>query len=370
MIKEMLKAIIYTRVSTEEQTTNYSLDFQEETCKRYAQQNDLKVVKVFREEGVSAKTINGRPTLLKLIKYCQNKKNKISRVLVYKYDRWSRDTQQGLAIIALLAKHGVDVYSATEPFQNNAMGKAMRGMMLVWAQLDNDIKSERTKSGMKAAFEAGRWPWKAPIGYRHTVVNGKKKLILISKFKDMLRNLFLNASTGLYNKQELADKLNKDGYEQAWGSLANTKTIDSLLKKKFYFGIMVAKGWNQENEGFHTTVTDEETWLRAYKSVYGSKPIKRSKYQDMFPLKRLLLCDGCHRPLTASYSRGRGGKYSYYHCSRKDCSNPTRIATDNADQQFVDYLNQLNLSQIQRKLLKHKLLTKLEGQVKLSMKSK
>jgi len=165
---EMQRAVIYTRVSTEEQVANYSLESQEKECRRYASRNDMETVKVFREEGASAKTINGRPVLLQLLKHCQSKTNGITTVLVYKFDRWSRNTAEGLQVIAILSKVGINVISTTEPSENNAMGKFVRGMMLAVAEFDNNVRSERTTSGMKAAFEAGRWPWGAPIGYKHT----------------------------------------------------------------------------------------------------------------------------------------------------------------------------------------------------------
>ena len=56
---QMQRAVVYTRVSTEEQVANYSLESQEESCRRHAKQNDIEVVKVFREEGASAKTVSG-----------------------------------------------------------------------------------------------------------------------------------------------------------------------------------------------------------------------------------------------------------------------------------------------------------------------
>lgn len=172
----MLNCVIDVRVSTDDQVKNFSLESQEKHCRDLAASKNLFVKRVFREEGVSAKNANGRPVLLELIRYCLDKKNDISTVIVYKYDRWSRNTGEGLELIALLAKQGVEVISATEPSENNAMGKAIRGMMLVWAELDNNIRSERTISGMKAAFENGHWPWQAPIGYAHTIVNGTRRV--------------------------------------------------------------------------------------------------------------------------------------------------------------------------------------------------
>ena len=265
----MTRAVAYTRVSSNEQLSGFGLDLQEEACTRYAKQNSLSVIKIFKEKGVSAKTVTGRPKLLELIKFCQNSKNNVGKVLVYKYDRWSRNTEEGLGVISLLAKQGVELVSVTEPAQNNAFGKAIRGMMLVFAELDNNIKSERTTDGMKAAFNAGRWPWKAKIGYKHTLVSEKKKLILLKPFLPILTNLFNEAASGYYSKKQLASKLNKAGFSKLWGSPATEKTVDTIIKSRFYYGVMVSKKWGLEAKGNHAVVTDEQTWIRVNESLYG-----------------------------------------------------------------------------------------------------
>jgi site-specific DNA recombinase len=62
-------AVVYLRVSTEEQVENYSLDTQAEICQKEAERRGLGLIKVFREEGRSAKNIQGRPTLIELLEY-------------------------------------------------------------------------------------------------------------------------------------------------------------------------------------------------------------------------------------------------------------------------------------------------------------
>ena len=74
------RAVIYLRVSTEEQVDNYSLDTQEDICRKEALRRGYEIVMIFREEGRSAKTINGRPVLIQLIEYCRNRSNKIGAV--------------------------------------------------------------------------------------------------------------------------------------------------------------------------------------------------------------------------------------------------------------------------------------------------
>ena len=88
--KVVNNVIIYTRVSTTEQATKgYSLNSQEEACKTYAINNNLNVVKLFKECGESAKTIQ-RTKLKELISYCAKNKKNIDAILVWKLDRLTR----------------------------------------------------------------------------------------------------------------------------------------------------------------------------------------------------------------------------------------------------------------------------------------
>jgi DNA invertase Pin-like site-specific DNA recombinase len=41
----------------------------------------------------------------------------------------------------------------------------LRGLLAAFAQFDNDVRSDRTRAGMKAALELGRWTFPAPLGY-------------------------------------------------------------------------------------------------------------------------------------------------------------------------------------------------------------
>jgi site-specific DNA recombinase len=365
MNSQMLNAVIYTRVSTEEQTQNYSLDSQEKECRAYATRNKLVTTKIFREEGASAKTVSGRPVLKELLAYCLDKKNNVSTVLVYKIDRWSRNVAEGLGIIATLGKCGINVQSVTEPTENNAMGKAMRGMMMVMAELDNNVKSERTSSGMKAAFEAGRWPWGAPIGYLHTVVEGKKKLILLSAYKPILEKLFQEAARNIHTKDKLIEITNSMGFGKLWGTPANYKTIDRIIKKKFYYGVMEAGTWKQEAKGLHEPITDEETWMKANVALYGkSKNQVRVGKSNEFSLKGIVRCGGCAKPLRASYNRGNGGLYPNYHCTTKGCERRVIVRKEKFENNFLEHLKMFRLSDIQKKLLRIVLIEKLEAKVR------
>ena len=80
-----MKGIIYTRVSSDEQVKGTSLDTQEKACIAYCEAKGIDVVKVFREEGASAKTAD-RKEFLNAIDFCQKNKGKIDSFVVHKLD--------------------------------------------------------------------------------------------------------------------------------------------------------------------------------------------------------------------------------------------------------------------------------------------
>src|SRR5258708_5534386 len=145
-------AVIYCRVSTKEQTQNLSLPTQERQCRMYCEQNGFSVERVFIEEGESAKTTN-RPQFQNLLLYCREYKKKVDYVVVYSLSRFSRHTTDHHEVKALLSSFGVRLRSATEPIDDSSSGKFIESMIAAVSQFDNDVRSERTVAGMKAAAD-------------------------------------------------------------------------------------------------------------------------------------------------------------------------------------------------------------------------
>jgi len=136
---------------------------QEDICQKEAIKRGIEVIKVFREEGRSAKTITGRPILIEMLEYCRKNKKKIDAVIAYRVDRISRQTQDYLAIRRKLTECGITLISATEPTGNSPTEKLVETILAGFAQLDNDVRSERTKNGMRARFLAGLPNGKVPL---------------------------------------------------------------------------------------------------------------------------------------------------------------------------------------------------------------
>jgi hypothetical protein len=86
-------------------------------------------------------------------------------VVVFNLTRFARDKYDHFALRSLLQSLGISLRSATEPIDDTSTGKLMEGVLAAFAQFDNDCRSDRTRAGMKAALELGRWTFLAPIGY-------------------------------------------------------------------------------------------------------------------------------------------------------------------------------------------------------------
>ena len=160
----MVGAVIYVRVSTKEQTENLSLPTQLRACEEYCRRQGYEILERFHEEGESAKTTD-RSQLQKLLQYCRTNKGKVHFVVVFNLTRFARDKYDHFALRAHLKSLGISLRSATEPIDDTSTGKLMEGVLAAFAQFDNDCRSDRTRAGMKAALELGRWTFLAPLGY-------------------------------------------------------------------------------------------------------------------------------------------------------------------------------------------------------------
>jgi len=131
----------YARVSTEEQ----NLDMQVDALTKFG------VEKIYKEKLTG--TRKDRPQLEELLKVLRNG----DKIVVYKLDRISRSTKHLIELSELFNDLGVGFVSITDSIDTStAMGKFFFRTMASIAELERDIISERTKSGLQAARARGR----------------------------------------------------------------------------------------------------------------------------------------------------------------------------------------------------------------------
>ena len=86
-------------------------------------------------------------------------------MIVFNLSRFAREEYDHFALRSHLQSLGISLRFATEPIDDTSTGKLMEGVLAAFARFDNDVRSDRTRAGMKAALELGRWVFLAPIGY-------------------------------------------------------------------------------------------------------------------------------------------------------------------------------------------------------------
>ena len=316
------KAVLYLRVSTEEQVDNFSLDTQEEICRREAQKRNYEIIEVFREEGRSAKNISGRPVLINLLEYCRKNKGRIQAVFVYRLDRISRITADYLAIRKKLAECGVNIISSTEPTGDSPTEKLVETILAGFAQLDNDIRSERAKNGLRARYLSGLISGKAPLGYIFQAGYAVKD----PKTWDKVKRAWDLMATGTKSTREMAEIMNELGLKEIHGKKEynlRAQTTCRIFRNKFYCGILTSKTYPEEVKGQHVPMITEEQFYKVQAILDGRNLnkiafAKRSFENPNLPLRRIIKCAKCGWGLTGAYSRGEhGGRYPYYWCSHK-----------------------------------------------------
>lgn len=318
-----LQALVYLRVSTEEQVGNYSLGTQLDICRKEAERRGYDIAETFREEGRSAKTITDRPKLIEMLAYCRQHRRQISAVIVYRLDRISRQTADYLAIRKKLFDLDITIISATEPTGDTPTDKFVETMLAGFAQMDNDVRSERTKNGMKARFMTGLPNGNVPLGY--VCENGYATKD--PKNFSALKAAWQLMATGTKSLDEMAHILNDQGIrdKQKGGQelTLRQQTLSGVFRNKFYAGKIISKKYGLEVQGQHTPMITEEQFYRVQAILDGrnhktaASIVRRSQDNLDFPLRRIIKCSRCHQGFTAAWSTGKRARYGYYFCAKR-----------------------------------------------------
>ncbi len=250
-------------ISTERQAVEgESLDEQEERLREFYRGRNWKVVKVYREEGKSAKDTN-RPAFKELLRDIEN--GLIDTVVVKKLDRLSRSIVDFEKIYNFLQNHHVDLVSLHENFDTTtAIGRAVVRIVMVFAQLEREQTAERPLDVMEHRAREGLWNGGyPPLGY--DLKDGK---LIVNPEEAKVVKLIFEKYLEFASYTKVAKWLNKHGYKtkefisrrgkKQGGSKFTDTYIARVLKHPVYIGKIKYKG--KLYEGQHTPIIDEETF--------------------------------------------------------------------------------------------------------------
>lgn len=165
-------AVLYIRVSTDEQANGpLNLMNQQQRCRDYCNRNGLTVVEVFTDPGESARSAD-RPEFQRMLAFCKLQRRTICYVVVQDLSRFARNLQDQAQTIDALGRIGVLLRSVYESsVDESAAGRLSASILGGFNEYSSNSLSEKMKDRCRQSAESGRFPWRAPIGYRN--VGGK-----------------------------------------------------------------------------------------------------------------------------------------------------------------------------------------------------
>jgi site-specific DNA recombinase len=337
----MTNSILYIRVSTDEQAAKgTSIPYQKERLEQYCTLTGYSIVKCFAED-FSAKNFDDRPEFNRLLAFLRLNKGLVQKLLVVRWDRFSRNAPEAYNMISKLAKMGVEVNAIEQPLDLNVPeNKMMLAFYLAAPEVENDRRAMNTTNGIRKNKRQGRWLGTAPLGYKNQRDGQNKPIIVKSEHAPLVRKAFELFATGNYPIEALRKKMNAEGLKHSRNQFWR------MLRNPVYCGQIKLKAYRNEAEeilqGIHEPIISETLFYDVQNVLDGKKRgyIKINKVREEFPMRGYLVCNSCGGNLTASCSQGRNEKYYYYHC-RPGCKE--RIDSNIMHDSFIQWLSNISM---------------------------
>ena len=316
-----MRVALYPRVSGHEQEDNYSIPEQIERMKKYCEARDWMVYKIYTDSGFSGANIQ-RPGLQQMIKDVESKK--VDMVLVYKLDRLSRSQKDTLYLIEdVFDKHGVGFSSMTENFDTSTpFGKAVLGVLAVFAQLEREKIKERTMDGKDARAKEGLWhgSHQEPTGFDY--IDGE---LVINEYEAMQIREAADLFLKLMPVRAICKMFNEKGYKRK-GNAWDPKVLNYVLASPTTYGMI--KHRDKIYPGKHKAILDISirdkilNIMQERKDKHGNS--RRDGQKSL--LGGLLYCKHCG----GRYGRQKNGTgINYYSCYSRNKSVPRMVKDPN-----------------------------------------
>lgn len=376
-----IHAVAYVRISSLRQINNESPATQREAIQRYADQHGIIIDKWFEDIARSGKNAD-RSGLQALVKYCAANRNKLRHWLVYNMKRASRDIDSySLEVRVTLKALGVTIRSATEPAVDDTKeGRFMENLLVLLGQLDNEGKSEVTLDNMRSLALQGYWQHPAPLGYAICKIPndlGKPRPSLTpSDMSSKVKQVLERYSEGNISKADVTRYAAMIGLRSRYGKKVGEDSMNRILKNAVYAGYVSDKFTDYELvEGKHQPIISRLTFERIQSLLYSKnsrKNERHSRHNVDYPLRGLICCINCNKPMYASAPRTGSGTYSKrYHCARSTCTGIVKsVKADTVHEDFQELLRRVKPDEGTLKLYKRVLvmeantaLGKLNGQI-------
>ena len=324
---------LYPRVSTQEQAKDgYSIGEQTERLQKYCEAMGWTVYKTYTDAGYSGGNTD-RPALQEMIR--DVKAGKLDKVVVYKLDRLSRSQLDTLYLIEkVFLANGCDFVSMNENFDTSTpFGRAMIGILAVFAQLEREQIKERMMMGKEARAKEGKFHGSNNIPFGYDYTNGE---LIPNEFEAVqIRKIFELAQNGL-SPYSIAKKMTEHGYVRRDGIPWKDISVRRSLLSKYYIGYIHHHG--EWISGIHDAIIDQSQFYDVQKIMkvrteqhqkHNRRAGKATTYLGGF-----LYCSKCGAKYTKNTScskpkpDGSQYRYEFFGCNSRNKRGRTDLVKD------------------------------------------
>ena len=309
----MNTAVIYARFSCSKQR-EASIEDQVRVCTEWCDDNGYTVVNLYCDHAQSGRT-DERAAFQEMIAQA----GESDVVVVYQFDRFSRDRYDSVIYKKKLKDAGVRVVSATEAMPDSPEAMVIESLYEAMAALESANTSKRVRRGMEGNAMKAMHNGNRLFGYD---VDENGRYVANEGEADVVRECFARKIAG-ESIHSIAQDLARRGIGTR-GKPATYGFVHHMLQNERYTGVYIWGGIRIEG-GMPQIITPEEFQLAT--EAKSRKCSKLESWSD-YILTGRLICGGCGFDMSGSSGRGRGGKkYHYYRC-KKRCGHVKPVRAD------------------------------------------
>ncbi len=322
-----IKAVIYCRVSSRQQVREGSgLDSQEQRCREFAKKAGLEVVQVFRDHKTGGGDFLKRPGMRDLLSFVGQKKKEMYVVIFDDLKRISRDTMHHWRLREALASRNALLRCLNHVFDDTPEGRFFETLLAAQGQLEREQQGRQTNQKMRARLESGYWVFKAGHGYKYekAKAGGGKVLVRDEPLATIVQTALQGFASGrfatpadvrifLESKEEFP-KANDTGD-------VRYEAVDRLLRRVLYTGHLEHADWGISlRPGHHPALITLAEHQLILDKLDGKKSgfTRKDEHPD-FPLRGIVACGDCGKPMTGGWTTKPNSRYAYYRCQTKGC---------------------------------------------------
>lgn len=342
----MKQALAYIRISDDEQS-HFSIEAQHRHIQEYCQRHSITLHQSFTDEGFSAKNFN-RPAWIELKSTLDRQRGKFGYLIVYKYDRMIRNAMEGLSQLhELEQKHKLTIISVCENLgldPHSPYFKKVRADILVNAEFERNVISDRVRTGMNQAYTSGRYLHQAPFGYTNARDEQDKPILSIDPGRSrVVQSIFSDYASG-------RRMIDIEAMARAAGLATKGKCIiRKILTNPVYAGMVRVTPFRGEPSklvpGIHEPIVSKELWWAIQSKLESSsKPLAPKVTSEAMPLRGIIKCENGH-PFTGCMCAGKSGKkWPYYMCNK--CAKKITISAAKCHSDLHDIIQSISISEL------------------------